>query len=312
MKDLALEINDLATACAGADANQGLDSLLSGINACLPEMEFQPVMTRSGWYRLGGVIDADYERVSDNIRQWLEQEAEDDLETFVEDQRSRGLIATRLQGQTHYLTAEIGESPEDYIQLEVEELQEVTDRVLLPYDWMPDDLEELLDPLKREQLVAEPVGPPRYIFRRIQAVSELLESAAGRLSSLKRFMYDWTASSAGKTGRFSRHWVLALRDTEGSDGDMYLSAKPIAAGVQTECDLSPYSGSRGEALLDETRCFDHAAGYPFAWFFAMLTSRKVPFELGEAVLADLAVDFDYLPPRDTLILSAWVNKRYAV
>ena len=67
-----------------------------------------------------------------------------------------------------------------------------------------------------------------------------------------------------------------------------------------------------QALLDDIRGFDQAAGYPFAWFFTMLTSRKVPFQVGEAVLADLAADFDYLPPRDALILGAWSNKRYAV
>jgi hypothetical protein len=196
--------------------------------------------------------------------------------------------------------------------LEVEELQEVTDRLLLPEDWLPDDVEDLLDPMQRTPLAADPVGPPRFVFRRVQAVPALLQSAGERLSPLKRFMYDWAASSAARQGRFSRHWVLALRETEGSDGDRYLSAKPISANAEALPDLSPYAGNRGEALLDEIRGFDQAAGYPFAWFFTMLTSRKVPFQVGEAVLADLAADFDYLPPRDALILGAWSNKRYAV
>lgn len=312
MTKLASSIGDLASVCSDADASLGLTALLERLNACLPELEFQPVLTRTGWYRLGGVVDAEHGRISDNIRQWLERESEDDLDAFVDDNQSRGLIATRLQGQTHYLTADIGDAPEDFVQLEVEELREVTDRLLLPDGWQPDDLEDLLDPLDCQHLDSEPVGPPRFVFRRIQSVPDLLKSTGDRLSSLKRFMYDWAASSAGKTGPFSQHWVLALRETEGSDGDRYLSAKPIPAKVRSDLDFSSYTGNRGADLVDVVRGFDHAAGYPFAWFFAMLTSSKVPFELGEAVLADLAADFDYLPPRDALILSAWSTKRYAV
>jgi hypothetical protein len=278
----------------------------------MPQVGFRHVLSRAGWYRLGGVIAADQQRVTDNIRQWLEQSVGDDLDGFIDQQHDRGLIATRIQGQTHYLTADTGDAPEDFIQLEVEELQEVTDRELLPEGWVPDNLEELLDPLQRVQLAPLTVGGPRYVFRRLQSVPELLDAAGGRLSSAKRFMYDWAASSAAKCGRFSEHWVLALRETEGSEGEHYLSAKPVPSTAFPDVGLSPYSGQRGTALVDELRRFDQAAGYPFAWFFAMLTSRKVPFEVGEAVLADLASDYDYLPPRDALILSAWSNKRYAV
>lgn len=313
MTSFASEIDKLASACADADASKGLSALLSELKACLPDIEFRHVMSRTGWYRLGGVLGADQQRVTDNIRHWLEQSVGDDFDSFVEQQRPRGLIATRIQGQTHYLTADIGDAPEDFLQLEVEELQEVTDRELLPEGWIPDNPEELLDPLERVQLAPLTVGQPRFVFRRIQSMPDLLQSADGKLSSVKRFMYDWAASSAAKSGRFSSHWVLALRETEGNDGEHYLSAKPIpVTPPPDDAGLSPYSGNHGAELVEEIRRFDQAAGYPFAWFFTMLTSRKVPFEVGEAVLADLAADYDYLPPRDALILSAWSNKRYAV
>ena len=150
-----------------------------------------------------------------------------------------------------------------------------------------------------------------FAFRRIQAVPELLR-AADKLAPLKRFIYDWAASSAGKRERFSHRWVLALRDAPGSDGEPWLSAKPIPATAPPDTALARYAGQRGTELLDAIRSFDQAAGYPFAWFFAMLTSAKVSFAVGEAVLADLAADYDYLPPRDALILAGWANKRYAV
>jgi hypothetical protein len=302
----------VAVACAEADASQGLTALFSTLATCLPGVDFNHVLTRAGWYRLGGVIASGQQRVTDNIRHWLEQSAGDDLDGFIEHHRGQGLIATRIQGQTHYLTAPIGPRPEDFIQLEVEELQEFTDRELLPEGWEPDNLEELLDPLERTALPPLTVGQPRFVFRRMQSVPDLLDAAGSRMAPVKRFMYDWAASSAAKSGRFSEYWVLALRETEGNDGDLYLSAKPVPVNPLPEAGLSPYSGHHGAALVEEIRRFDQAAGYPFAWFFAMLTSRAVPFEVGEAVMADLAADYDYLPPRDALILSAWSNKRYAV
>jgi len=311
MMAAGIDLNILAAACDAADAAAGPAALQAALADCLPGLQFQPVLCRAGWHRLGGVLDADRQRVTDDIRGWLEGEAGDDLEGFVVRHHAHGLVATRVQGRTHYLTADTGEAPEAFVQLEVEELQEVTDRLLLPADWLPDDIEDLLDPMQRETLPAEPVAAPRFVFRRVVAVPELLHSSGDRLASLKRFMYDWDASSAARSGRFAGHWVLSLREDRGSDGDAYLSAKPVPATAPA-VDLSPYNGNSGEALLDDIRRFDQAQGYAFAWFFHMLTSRAVPFQVGEAVLADLAADYAYLPPRDALILSAWANRRYAV
>ena len=56
---------------------------------------------------------------------------------------------------------------------------------------------------------------------------------------------------------------------------------------------------------------DQAAGYPFAWFFTMLTSARVSFAVGDAVLADLAAGYTYLPERDAAVLRAWAQARYA-
>lgn len=304
-------LNELVAACAWADPTLGLAGLVESLAQRAPGYVFRPVLTRAGWYRPGGVLDASGRPLADNLAGWLQEQADDDLEDFIDRFQGEGLVATRLQGRTHYLSADIGDAPEAFVQLEVEELQEVVDRELLPDGWLPDDLEDLLDPLERRALEPTPLGRPRFVFRRIQPVPELLGDGAG-MAPLKRFMYDWAASSAGRVGRFSHHWVLALRDAPGSDGEPLLSAKPIPAVNAPDVGLGDYSGQRGESLLDAIRTFDQAAGYPFAWFFTMLTSARVSFAVGEAVLADLAEDYDYLPPRDALILSAWANKRYAV
>ncbi len=289
-----------------------LDECVQGLASGLSDLAFKPVLTRGGWYRPGGLLNQDGERVSDSLVDWLEHQVADDIDGFLDRYQNAGLVATRLQGRTHYLTAVIGDAPDDFVQLEVEELREVADRVLLPDGWVPDDVQDLLDPLERSPLPPEPVGRAQFEVRRYRVIPELFTAGGSKLAPLRRFIYDWAASSAGKHRSFSRHWVLALRDVEGSDGEMRVSAKPIPAMPAPSPGLAPYDGRRGVALLDDIRRFDQQVGYPFAWFFAMLTGPCVPFDLAEAVLADLADDFDYLPPRDALILAGWANKRYAV
>lgn len=298
-------------ACTRADPALGLAGLVDCLAGALPDYRFHPVLTRAGWYRPGGVLGADGRVISEDLGSWLEDQVGDDLAGFVDRFQGDDLVATRIRGRTHYLTASTGEAPDEFIQLEVEELQVVADRLLLPEGWFPDDLEDLLDPLERHAVEPRPVGRSRYVFRRVQSVPDLLRGGHG-MASVKRFMYDWAASSAGKTTHFSRRWVLALRETLGSDAEPYVSAKPVPALNPPDIGLADYAGQRGAALVDAIRAYDHAAGYPFAWFFSMLTSSRVSFAVGEAVLADLASDYDYLPPRDALILAGWANKRYAV
>ncbi len=197
--------------------------------------------------------------------------------------------------------------------LPVEELQEVLDRFLIDPDWRPDSLEEFIDPLDYPRLVPEPIGEPRYLFRRMTDIGAFLRErpeSADR-GKLRRFVSDWDKSCAGVSGCFCRHWVLALRETPDGDGGMLRSARAVctAAGLPS---LTPYDGARGPELANRIHAFDHQAGYPFAWYFHMVGARLVPFDLGEAVVADLDAGFEYLSERDRAVLAEWRRRPYAV
>ena len=305
----------LVEACLSTLPGQGLAQLIGGLGETPAEVMPERVLTRSGWHRLGGVVDGGYRRVAESIAQWVEQESGGEVEQLVSRYAGAGYFATRLRGQTHYLVFPKGGAAADFVQLEVEELQEVLDRYLIDPDWLPESLEEFIDPLDYPRVQPEPIGEPRFLFRRMTDMKALLaeepEAPSDRdRAKLRRFLADWEQSSAGTAAPFCRHWVVALRETPASDGGQLLSARPVptAGALPT---LAPYDGARGPKLANRIHRFDHEAGYPFAWYFHMLCGRLVPFELGEAVAADLAGDFAYLAPRDHQLLQEWRRRPYA-
>lgn len=308
-------INDLATLCRRGLSSDGLDRLPSQLNAILPDLQFRLALTRSGWCRPGGIVDAEHARVAENVRLWVERESAAGLDSLITRYAGRGYRVTRLQGRTHFLVAATGPAPEDFIQLEIEELQEVLDRSLVDPHWQPEDLEEFLDPFDYPRLEAEPIGPPRFVFRRMSSIAELIRERVElsfERAPIQRFFRDWRDSSAGEATRFCDHWVLALRETPDSEGGTYTSAKPVPTDPQLAAPAKPHDQVRGTELSKRIHALDQQTGYPFAWYFSMLCSRRVPFDVAEAVFEDLNHGFDYLAERDARVLRRWIGDRYAV
>ena len=221
----------LAQLCKDAPVEDGLQVLCDKLNDLMPELEFSHVTTRGHWHRLGGVIDADYTPVSDNIVQWAEEVSGGDVDEIIAAYGDKGYFATRIAGTTHYLSASTGEAPEDFIQIEIEELCEVLDRPLIQHDWFPESIEEFLDPLDYPRLEPEPIGKPWLQFRRITPVKQLLTESSKdnqALFNLRRFFDDWMSSSASEHGLFCHHWALALREYTDTDGECRISAKPFS------------------------------------------------------------------------------------
>jgi len=285
--------------------------LLDGLGRLLPGLVFQPVLARGGWYRPGGVVDIDQQRVANGLRQWAEQQAVDgDMQALLDACMQGQLFATRLLGRTHYLTAVTGSTAPEFVQLEVEELQEVLARYLSDPDWLPESLEEFVDPLDYPQLEPEPVGTPRLVFRRFVAVPELLaDPDAMHVQALRRFLQDWERSSArGAQGHFCVHWILAIQDYIDSDGDARRNVHPVPARPMERLTLPP--GGHGAELANLIQEFDRKAGYPMAWFFHLLATGSVPHALGTQIVEDHAAGFSYLPARDLELLRNWAAAPY--
>ncbi len=275
--------------------------------------EFVPRLSRGGWYRPSRILDADGKPVAEDALAWLEEawrEAGEDGEAFAERHADSGWVLTRDQGVTHYLVALSGTGPADYLQLEIEELQEMRCRPLVTGGEPADSVEGLLE-RPQDAPPLTPVGAPRYRLRRLVDVAGFVTRIAaqpGKPASVLRFLDEWRAGTPGRQGRFCDHWVLALTGHLDRYRQLRWSAVPVAARAPQWTNPE----ARGIALAQQLYDFDRAAGYGFAWYFHMVSGHRVPRDVLPRVFADLQDGMAYLAERDAALVAGWMREPYSL
>ena len=315
-----LDLAAIASACIEATPEDEHASLLQRLHEILPDLGFQLVLTRSGWYRIGGVVDANGCRIANNLSDWVEAEVEvaGDVAGLHYKYARESLYATRLNGKTHYLVAQTGARPQDFIQLEVEEVQEVLARPLFEEDSLPELIEEIVDPLDFTRVEAEPVADPQYLFRRVLPIADYLDELIDKMDKIDnkppvlRIISDWERSSAGESAIFSEHWVLSFREYTDGYGEPRFYAKPITTYCGEIPVIDENNVPRGSKLANFIHDFDRQVGYPMAWFFFMLTHKEVSHQIAESIHKDLMGAYAYLPARDIKVLQDWYGRGYGV
>lgn len=296
-------------------------SLLAVVERLLPDCVCAFALTRGGWYRTGGLIRTSssgtgVDRVSDNLEDWIEQEmadCDDDLGEFMDRHSDSELIATRHNGHTHYFVAPYGPDPAAFVQIEVEELQEVLDRRLWDAAAPPTDAQELADPIKPATVPAQVVGAPHYRFRRLtdlRLVSARLQAPIGSRPALVRFMQEWAGSRAG--AHFSAHWIVALREHHDSYNNVILTATPVSRHARQLKSFHWNTELRGLDAAKQLQAFDRAAGYPGAWYFHLVAGGLTPRDMAYAAMQDIESGFGYLGDIETRLLTGWLRESYAV
>ena len=314
LKELERAVGEM---CVRLPASAGTSGLCMELSLVAPQLIFRDILTRGGWYRLGGVIDDLGTSLSEDLAQWMENELAvhgDDLHALVEAYSGSGIKATRIIGRTHYLVASTGKTAADFLQLEIEELQEVVGHELFASD-VPGSLEELIDPprAKTEKQSVFPLGAPFFALRRITDIAEFLKRMAAQRpepQTVNRFFEAWQSSSAGYATLFSNHWVVAVREYLDRYRQSILQATPVAAINGLPPKFESAYGARGLALHEALQRFDRQAGYPMAWFFHMLTTKTVPHAVAAAVVEDIQAGFNYLPERDVKVVRDWLHRPY--
>ncbi|GAB6054549.1 hypothetical protein JCM17960_33690 [Magnetospira thiophila] len=287
-------------------------ALLESVARAIPGVAFELAVTRDGWYRTGGILVADGSRIAHNLRDWAESTCDGDVTEIAAEYLGEGYVATRLQGRTHYLMAATGDGPMDFIQVEVEEIQEMTDRPLLDPDFLPDDIEDLVDPMDAPRLTGEPCGGPRYELRRATDFSPCLESPDSKFCGdafFRRFLGEWIASSAAQAVRLHEHWVFTMVPYTDRFGEPRFYVKPRPQR-QPGNKLDGKIHGRGSDLARLIHAFDRASDYPMAWYFHMVTGCGVSHIIAEAALDDLMGAYAYLPAKDLAILRKWGKEPY--
>lgn len=305
----------IVESCAKVPVSGGPGELVRALGRALPEWSFRHALSRGGWYRLGGIVDADGNRVSDELESWVEQELagrDGDLGRLADDFAGQTLYATRLVGQTHYLVGIAGDGSDDFLQLEIEDLQEMRAHRLFAGD--PASVEELVDPRGGGER-PQPLGLPFYAFRRLQHIGALLRRMLARQpepAPIHRMIDDWDASSAGHASAYANHWVIATREHLDRYQQPVFRAQPIPTLAGEPPEFAAAAGTSGLALHGAIARFDREAGYPMAWYFHMLGSKAVPHWVARSVVEDALAGFAYLPQRDVDVVRGWLHRPYAV
>jgi hypothetical protein len=306
----------VAEACVRIPVSAGPAALAREIALIAPELAFRAVLSRGGWYRLGGVVDGAGHHVANDIEQWAAKELAshgDDFQALADAYVDSQLRATRLTGKTHYWIAATGNGAADFMQVEIEELQEVVCQPLFGGDEVPANIEDLVD--AREACAGKPMplGIPFYSLRRVTDAAEFLARMREQKpepQTVHRFMEAWETSSAGNAAQFSNQWVLAVREHLDRYRQAILAATPVSAIVGSAPKFEGGFGARGLALAGALQRFDRQAGYPMAWFFHMLTTKAVPHAVAAVVVEDMQGGFAYLPERDVKVVKDWLFKPY--
>ncbi len=143
--------------------------LLSTLQALNPDYPVRLVKTDEEWYRLGGIVDKEGNRIASDLIEWAERtyiECGKNLQTLIDHAREQKLIATRQTGNTLHFVVQTGNKAEQFIQIDIDKTHEIADRFLVSEYNPPEDLEEFIDPLEPEYVETFCIGTPRYSYRR--------------------------------------------------------------------------------------------------------------------------------------------------
>lgn len=309
----------IAEACVRIPAAPGLSgqtALAQELARIAPQLAFREALARGGWYRLGGVVDGQGRHVADDLERWVADELarhDDDLAAVATEHAGQQLWATRLTGKTHYWVARTGPGAADFLQVEIEELQEVVCHALFAEGEAPASVEDLVDPRDACPGSQNALGMPFYRLRRVTAIADFLAAMRAQKPEpqpIHRFVADWERSSAGHASDFSHHWVVAVREHLDRYRQPIKSATPVAVLNGAPPRFESAYGARGLALAAALQRFDKQLGYPLAWFFHMLTTRAVPHAVATVVVEDVQGGFRYLPDRDVQVVRDWLHRPY--
>jgi hypothetical protein len=315
--ELAAVANLIAETCVQVSVAQGPAALARELARIAPQYAFREVLARGGWYRLGGVVDAQGQHIADDLESWATDELSrhgDDLSAVASAHADDDLHATRLTGKTHYWVARTGDGAANFVQIELEELQEVVCHALFPDGEAPSSLEDLVDPRDACPGNQAALGVPFYALRRITDIADFLAGMRDQKPEpqpVHRFIDAWEKSTASHATEFSNHWVIAVREHLDRFRQPIRSASPVAAFNGAPPRFEGGFGARGLALAEALQRFDKQVGYPMAWFFHMITTKTVPHAVATVAIEDVQGGFNYLPDRDVQVVRDWLHRPYS-
>ena len=313
-----LDGQQLAKICKHTLPDPHDDTLLTKLQALNPDYPTRLAKTGEEWYRLGGIVDMEGNRIANNLIEWTERTyigCGKNLQTLIDHAREQKLIATRQIGNTLHFVVQTGSRAEQFIQIDIDKAHEVSDRLLVNEHNPPEDLEEFIDPLEPECIETFSIGTSRYSYRRKTDVAIFMDEINKYHITehpVQRFMDDWNRSSAQQKAVLSDDWIVRPFRNTGRFGEQIINIEIVNTQQKNVPQLDDINGKKGVPLHNLLTRFDRQAGYPFAWYFYMVKGQRVTPHSGTAVFKDISGDFSYLPERDVAVLKDWINTPYSV
>ncbi|MEQ1557679.1 MAG: hypothetical protein ABL933_01905 [Methyloglobulus sp.] len=320
MDDLDSKLNgqQIAKLCKQILPSADDELLLAKLQELIPSHKVRLARIGDEWYRLGGIVDMQGNRIAQDLVEWTERtfiNCGKNLQTLIEHAQEEKLIATRQTGNTLHFVVQTGTKAEDFIQIDIDKTHEISDRLLVSEHNPPEDLEEFIDPLNPDCLEAFSIGAARYSYKRKTDVAVFMDEINKyhiEEHPVQRFMDDWNRSSAQQKAVLSDDWIVRPFRNTGRFGEQIINVEIVNTQQKNVLQMKDVSGKKGTSLANLLTRFDRQVGYPFAWFFYMVKGKLVLPQTGVAVYTDVNGDFSYLPERDVAVLKDWVNAPYSV
>ncbi|MBF0394797.1 MAG: hypothetical protein HQL38_19140 [Alphaproteobacteria bacterium] len=304
----------IAAICARHVPVPGHRPLLRALKSALAVPQLRLALV-DDWFGQGGLIDGEGTRVTDDLDGWaLEESGGDPIELFSRHNRSPYYV-TRVVGRTLYTIVPTGPAPLDFVQIEIDMAAEAVERALFDGSELPETLDELIGPQAGPGCSGFPLARPAYTLRRVtdfaQRLGDLTDEHKGD-PRFRRFLSEWSESSAGQSMRLCDHWVLSVVPYTSPEGEHLVEARPLPTrsvklpDLQCERHKPDYHPSR---LVQEV---DRAAGYPMAWYFIQVARHYATFRCMNAVLEDLLGNYAEIPlaAADLRLVEDWVDDPY--
>ncbi|MBZ0216916.1 MAG: hypothetical protein K8F25_10215 [Fimbriimonadaceae bacterium] len=316
MDSINLNTDALSEICASVVPSDSPAQLLAKINQTDRAHRFRHVFTETGWYRVGGIVTSEGQRLADKLEDWIDANYDGDMIDFVARYGDAGYRVTRLDGKTHYLAASDGSGILDFVQVEIEEIQEVLDHNLIDQDKIPDTVEGIIDPMEPHELPREFVSPPHYICKKITRFSEFAEKLTSEFSGdpdFRRFLDEWERSSAGKAIPFWDCWSVKVLPILRGVGEHKYKVKlfsPFADQIHT-FDMSGRGG--GGHILSMLDAVDKMSGFPMAWYFLLITKKYMSHGLVTSIRQELGWKKQHyisFSENDREIFENWIENPY--
>ncbi len=308
------QISDL---CKDLIATKDDASLLTKLQKICGEYPVRLARTSDEWYKLGGVVDRRGKRIASDLTEWVERsflECGQNFQTLIEYGLEQDYIATKHIGRTLYFVVETGLKAQQFVLIEIDKTNEVSDRLLMNEDALPEDLEDIIDPISPASIEQFNVGHSQYQYRRKTDMSLFITTLNSHHDEhpVKRFLDDWNNSTSASAKHFCNYWVIQPYYHTGRYGEQIINADIVNLTSVNLPHLEDFVEKQGNNLHSLLTRFDRKAGYSFAWYFYMVKGMLVSAHNGEAVYQDISGDFAYLPQRDEAVLKAWIAQPYNV